>query len=90
MTTLTSWVDYKWNSDKVISVLNSGASVRNWNPGVSISEDIRKPWKTSTRAYGQTIFKGSMVWKGTGVRTDKKQTVWGNNKGKQGGSIVKM
>jgi len=87
VTKLTSWVNYTHNGTKVTGVSSNGASARNLNIAVSIDDKVSKPWKTSTRAYSVTTWKGYAIYKGFGIRLDKEQQVWGDNKNRTGGYL---
>ncbi|PGK51739.1 hypothetical protein CN918_28525 [Priestia megaterium] len=87
ITKLTTWVRYKRDGKNILAVYNAGAYARNFNPGVSVDDKTGKPWRTSTRAYARTVWKGYAVFKGFGVRIDKVQTVWGMPNGRGTGTI---
>ena len=71
----------------MLAVQSNGAGARNFNSAVSISSRVNKPWKTSSRAYSTTTWKGYAIYKGFGIRIDKEQQVWGDYRNRTGGYL---
>lgn len=90
LTTLTSWVKYSHNGSRMLSAYGNGAGARNYNIAVSISQNVSRPWTTSTKAYSETVFQGYAAYKGSGIRMDKKQQVWGNIYNQGGGYTINI
>lgn len=90
ITTLKTWVYYSHNGSRILSAYDNGASAKNFNFFVSISDKVGRPWNTSTKAYTTTIWSGYAVYKGAGIRLDKEQQVWGDIYNQSGGHVYNI
>ncbi|GGS10113.1 hypothetical protein GCM10010252_56550 [Streptomyces aureoverticillatus] len=87
VTKLQVWVRYQSTRAHVTKVYNSGSAVKNINAAVSIDSDNARPWKAGGYAHAETVWKGSLVYKGFGIRMDKKQKIRGEYNGAWTGSL---
>ncbi|MER6556535.1 hypothetical protein ABT300_02040 [Streptomyces sp. NPDC001027] len=87
VTKLSLWVDYYTNGSKVTQSLNAGAGKRNINPGVSISNSPPKHWLSGGVSTAETVWEGSIIFKGFGVSIDKRHRVSANENGFKSGSV---
>lgn len=74
ITSFTSYVKYTRSLTKMLDTYDNGASIKNLNPTVSISKDVRGHWNTSTKAFSETIWTGAFM-KSSAIVHDKLQQV---------------
>ncbi|MEU8848187.1 hypothetical protein AB0C70_18565 [Streptomyces sp. NPDC048564] len=87
VTTLQVWVRYQNTRGEVTKVYNSGSGVKNFNAAVVIDGTDARPWKAGGKAHAETVWKGSIIYKGFAVRIDKKQSLVASWDGKWKGSL---
>ncbi|MFI6093523.1 hypothetical protein [Streptomyces sp. NPDC051218] len=87
ITKFTVWVKYRATRQRVDKVYSSGSGLKNYNAAVAIDEKDARPWVSGGKAHAQTIWKGSMVYRGFGVRIDKKHSLTGDWEGKGRASL---
>ncbi|MFG1667517.1 hypothetical protein [Streptomyces sp. Y7] len=87
VTTLQVWVRYQCTRGEVTKVYNSGSGVKNFNAAVSIDGTDARPWTAGGKAHAETVWKGSIIYKGFGVRIDKKQSLVASWDGHWKGSV---
>lgn len=87
VTKLKVWVNYYTDGNLIRQVNFADGAKRNFNAAVSISMSVPKAWQSGPYAHGSVNWEGSIIYKGFGIQIDKRQEVWANEYGYQGGYL---